>query len=114
MNKDWSDEEDNDEIELVQPSRDMPESEDEEEEDYDMDTIRRMTTKATSWSDIIKDTPKNNIKSTPIVCEKKILIPKKNIIEKRKFNPRLPPPDKYNKLKMNNEFKFNDKDFPTL
>ncbi len=99
----WSDDEDDDENNetdiLNQPNRDFPpsEEEDEEDEDYDMDSIRQLTlSKTTSWSDVItKKEPskiQNNINYKNI--KKNILLPK---YEKRKFNPRLPPPDKYKK-----------------
>ena len=118
MNKDWSDEEDNDEIELVQPSRDMPESEDEEEDDeYDMDEIRRLTAKSsTLFIDNIKEKPINKTIIKPInkLINKSINKPINKLInEKRQFNPRLPSPNKYKKI-YNNNFKLNNNEFPSL
>jgi hypothetical protein len=112
----WSDDED-EAVELSQPNRDMPiSSEDDEEEEYDMEEIRNLTLKKenTMWNDIVKqDFNSNKIKSTPVKHVPEI---KKNIIqekkyEKRKFNPRLPPP---NKNRFNNHFKLNENDFPSL
>ena len=106
----WSDDEDD--AVLEQPNRDMPISDDEEEEEeYDMEEIRNLTLKkqTTMWNDIVKqETIKSNNKSIPEI-KKKIVEEKK--YEKRKFNPRLPPPSKN---RSNNNFKFNQNDFPSL
>ncbi len=112
----WSDDEDEDvQAELLQPNRDMPISSEEEEEDYDMEEIRNLTLKkeTTMWNDIVKkETKVNNIIdiSKPIIEIKKTIFEVKKY-EKRKFNPRLPPP---NKNRSNNNFKFNENDFPSL
>ncbi len=109
----WSDDEDETVQELAQPNRDMPISSEEEEEEYDMEEIRNLTIKkeTTMWNDIVKqETNKNNTIKKSIPEIKKFQIePKK--YEKRKFNPRLPPP---NKNRFNNNFKFNENDFPSL
>ncbi len=111
----WSDDEDeNVEAELSQPNRDMPmSSEEEDEEDYDMEEIRNLTLKkqSTMWNDIVKKDTKVNINNIkPIVEIKKTIVEVKKY-EKRKFNPRLPPPSKN---RSNNNFKFNENDFPSL
>ena len=112
----WSDDEDNNE-ELIQPDRDFPPSEDEndeEEEEYDMESIRQLTISKsnTSWADIFnksdnKTDNKLNKEHSSLSKNKKNIL---NIFtpqyEKRKFNPRLPPPDKYKKI--------NENEFPKL
>lgn len=109
----WSDDDDEvEQAELSQPNRDMPISS-EEEEDYDMEEIRNLTLKKQTnmWNDIVKQEPnKNNIIKKP-VQQIKIIQNEPKKYEKRKFNPRLPPPGKN---KSNNNFKFNENDFPSL
>jgi hypothetical protein len=111
MNNEWSDDEE--EVVLDQPNRDMPiSSEEEEEEEYDMEEIRNLTLKTqnTMWNDIVKkDThiitkPLSNklVKKEPVI---------EKIYEKRKFNPRLPPPTKH---KSHNNIIFNNTEFPKL
>jgi hypothetical protein len=87
----WSDDETNI---MTQPLRDMPES-DSEEDEY----IQHIITKVPQYNtiDISNDKKKKKIKEKK--QNKNILTdmfkkPENNI---RKFNPRLPPPDKYKK-----------------
>ena len=120
MNQNWSDSESNDEEnELVQPNRDFPISDEEEveveDEEFDIYELAQKTLKNKS-DDFFKQEDKKqplNINNKPIIkCINKdtpILIK-----EKRKFNPRLPPPNKYNKSYDNKKFNFNLNDFPTL
>jgi hypothetical protein len=116
----WSDDEDSSEVEeLVQPSRDFPISDDneEEEDEYAMYELRKLTMNKTSddlfSNNVVKNKKENNIKKEKIITsiwnneDKEI---KKTV---RKFNPRLPPPNKYNKNNKNN-FNLNMKDFPSL
>lgn len=124
----WSDDDSSDYEEddnMKQPNRDFPPSESENEdgdgegeEDYDMDYIRNKTCSSSSmnWSDaLMKDVPKKIIKPSNIIISKTIKHEKEIIYKKREFNPRLPPPEKYNKLKHNTkDFKLNHTDFPTL
>jgi hypothetical protein len=109
----WSDDEDEvEQAELLQPNRDLPVSSEEEDEDYDMEEIRNLTLKKQTnmWNEIVKQEPnKSNVIKKPIQVKNVYTEPKK--YEKRKFNPRLPPP---NKNKYNNNFKFNENDFPSL
>jgi hypothetical protein len=124
----WSDDENSDYEEdgniMQQPNRDFPpsESEGEEEDDegeYDMDYIRTKTcaSDSMSWSNaLMKDIPKQTIKP-PLVVVSKVIQHTQNIYKKREFNPRLPPPEKYNKFRNNTkDFKLNlnHVDFPTL
>ncbi len=112
MNQEWSDDEDNNEVEeLVQPSRDFPisDNEEEEEEEYDMYELSKMTinkqqddffninktSNKTSNKTVEKNEPKNEPKNTKKM--NLFFITNENKNEKRKFNPRLPPPKKYNK-----------------
>ena len=124
MNKDWSDDEDNNEVdELVQPSRDFPISDEEndEEDEYDMYELTKLTMNNKTCDDLFQTKPKlqSETKKEEIIHEKKInintFIWNKEVkkIETRKFNPRLPPPDKYNK---NNKsyLNFSLNDFPSL
>jgi hypothetical protein len=125
MNNDWSDDENDNnenEEELVQPNRDFPISDEEEEDDYDMYELSKLTiNKQISYdfkeskNEKIEEIKSNENKRN---SNKKVILNIKNIKnnnvnEKRKFNPRLPPPQKY---KNNNKFnfKFNSNDFPTL
>ena len=131
MNKEWSDDEENDEVdneELIQPSRDFPPSDEdneegEEEYDYDMYELTKLTMNKTSDDLFITDSVKN--KQTIDInndTKKEVKIHKvvNSIWDKevkkstiRKFNPRLPPPNKYNKHNKNN-FNLNINDFPSL
>jgi hypothetical protein len=125
----WSDDsssEDNDDVTVGnQPNRDFPPSDEEDdnnsEEEYDMDNIRQLTInncKSNLWTDIFK--PEDKVEKKP----SNILTPKTSnlinnikdlqIYEKRKFNPRLPPPDKYKKYNSSNGYKINKNEFPTL
>ncbi len=123
MNKDWSDDEDNEVEELVQPSRDFPindEENEEEEYDYDMYELTKLTMNKTSDdlfnTNLVKNKKEkeNNIKKEKIVNS---IWKNENKEVKntriRKFNPRLPPPNKYNKNNKN-MFYLNMKDFPSL
>jgi hypothetical protein len=116
MSNNWSDDEnenDNDE-ELLQPNRDFPISdEEEEEEEYDMYELSQLTIN-NQMSYNLKDDKNKKIKKPEYKNENKkhVLNIKKNN-EKRKFNPRLPPPQKYNKTH-NINFKLNSNDFPSL
>ena len=105
MNQDWSDDENDNEEELIQPERDFPISDEEEEDDeYDMYELSQLTIKTDITNDLFNKKDDNN----KIINNKKkennnkkifsdLFIKKNNINEKRKFNPRLPPPDKYKK-----------------
>jgi hypothetical protein len=136
MNKiqDWSSDDDSstEEDELIQPSRDMPpsdneeegengEEEGEEEYDYDLYELNKKIANNSKMSDLFN----TNIKKEEPIVKKDIIKPpskidnilktKPVVKEKRKFNPRLPPPNKNNKhFKNNNNFKINEGDFPTL
>ena len=121
--KQWSDDDNTDNEEervMQQPNRDFPPSEEEnsedEVEDYDMESIRKLTSNSKSWSDtLISNIPKKTITKPVIVIAKDLKINTNNDIKKRVFSPRLPPPDKYNKYKNNtNNFKLNNNDFPKL
>ena len=128
MNKEWSDDEDNEEVdneELIQPSRDFPPSDEESEEgeedyDYDMCELTKLTMNKTSDDLFIGNSVKikketNEIKGD-IKKEKKVNSIWDKEVKKstiRKFNPRLPPPNKYNKHNKNS-FNLNIKDFPSL
>jgi hypothetical protein len=129
MNKDWSDDEDNEdndnnELILIQPSRDFPisneENENEEEYEYDMYELTKLTMNNTS--DDLFNT--NLVKNKKDFNEHKIENKKEKVINSildkivkkinvRKFNPRLPPPNKYKKNYKNN-FNLDIKDFPSL
>jgi hypothetical protein len=117
MNQDWSDEDNSEEeIELVQPNRDFPISEDEEneEEEYDMYELTQLTINKQTSNDLFNIKEEKPIET---IIKKEIKI--QNVVKKeikytkRKFNPRLPPPDKY-KRKNDNKFVLNLNDFPIL
>jgi len=122
MNQNWSDSESSDEEnELVQPNRDFPISDEEEiedeieDEEFDTYELAQKTLK-NKVDDFFKQEDKKqpiNINNKPInkIINKEVPI---LIKEKRKFNPRLPPPNKYNKSYDNKKFNFNLNDFPTL
>ncbi len=121
----WSDDESSNEEDNIgeQPSRDFPPSdnEEEEEEEYDMDEIRKLTVNQhNTWSDIFKneqkDTSKLNISNKNIFKSSSSINTIKNLqtYEKRKFNPRLPPPDKYKKNNSSNNYRLNKNEFPIL
>jgi hypothetical protein len=121
MNQEWSDTESSDEdVELVQPNRDFPISDEDnseeeyEDEEFDMYELAQKTTNNITDDFFIKEEkkvidklvpPVSLVTITPITINKPLV--------KRKFNPRLPPPNKYNK-KNDNRFNLNLKDFPTL
>ena len=104
MNQDWSEDEDNNEEELIQPDREFPISDEEEEDDeYNMYELSQLTIKTDNTFDLFNKKDDNN----KIINNKKkennnkkifsdLFIKKNNINEKRRFNPRLPPPNKYN------------------
>jgi hypothetical protein len=105
MNKEWSDDEDDNEVEeLVQPSRDFPisDNDEEEEEEYDMYELSRMTInkQQDDFFQINKISNKISNKPSEKTEPKKnkkiniVLIKNENKNQKRKFNPRLPPPKK--------------------
>jgi hypothetical protein len=114
MNQEWSDDEDNNDVEeLVQPSRDFPISdneEEEEEEDYDMYELSRMTINK-KQDDLFQIKTSNNSNKLEKEEHKEKLDNKQKKIKinlfsiknenkknkKRQFNPRLPMPKKYNK-----------------
>lgn len=127
---DWSDDEDNnieEEDELIQPSRDFPPSDEENEEndnqdyEYDMFELTKLTMNKTSDDLFIKPSvEKDNKKEVKEVKKEKTVNSiwnneykevKKSTV--RKFNPRLPPPNKYNRNNKSN-FNLDVKDFPTL
>jgi hypothetical protein len=125
----WSDDESSDYEEdgniMQQPNRDFPPSESEGdndnedgEDDYDMEYIRTKTasTESMSWSNaLMKDVPKPQIVKPTVVVVSKNIKQEQAKYKKREFNPRLPPPEKYNKFKNNTkDFKLNHTDFPTL
>ncbi len=105
MNKEWSDDENDNEVEeLVQPSRDFPisDNDEEEEDEYDMYELSRMTinkhqddffqinkTSNKTSNKIVEKTEPKNTKKTNF-----FFITNENKNQKRKFNPRLPPPKK--------------------
>ena len=74
MNKDWSDDEDNidNNVELIQPSRDFPisDEENEEEDEYDMYELTKLTMTNTSddlfQTKLDKSEKKNKIKEVKI------------------------------------------------
>ena len=122
---DWSDDEDdniNEEEELIQPSRDFPPSDEENEEEYDMYELTKLTMNKTS-DDLFNNSDKKEVKKETNNKKEKTVNSiwnnntkdikdiKKSTV--RKFNPRLPPPNKYNKNNKNN-FNLDMKDFPTL
>ncbi len=135
MNQNWSDSESSDEEnELIQPNRDFPissednnsegENSEEEYEDevFDMYELSRKTINKKMTDDLFITEEKQTINKPHIknVCQK---VESKNEIKveqivklngKRTFNPRLPPPNKYNKNHNNNKFNLNLNDFPTL
>jgi hypothetical protein len=133
QNTDWSDDDsssedyDNQDLSTIgsQPNRDFPPSDDDEsgEEDYDMDNIRAVManhSKVNTWSDIFKnndviDNKKpNNISKPKISNSINNNIKNLQTYEKRKFNPRLPPPDKYKKYNSSYGYKINNNEFPIL
>lgn len=93
---DWSDNE-NDDVLSIQPSRDMPPDESDEDIEY-MHSIISKTIKTNNleiYEKKMLDKPVN------IKKQKKQTITRLIFVEtnknERKFNPRLPPPDKYKK-----------------
>lgn len=116
MNQNWSDSEE--EEELIQPNRDFPISDEEEveieDEEFDIYELAQKTLKNNKDDFFIKEDKKQPInkpiKDIPIIIKTESIV----IKEKRKFNPRLPPPNKYNKYSDNKNFNFNLNDFPTL
>jgi len=122
MNQEWSDTESSDEeVELVQPNRDFPISDEDnseeeyEDEEFDMYELAKKTTNNMTDDFFIKEEVKvidKLVTSVIPVLPVSPIITNKPLI-KRKFNPRLPPPNKYNK-KNDNRFNLNLKDFPTL
>ncbi len=107
MNQDWSDDENNNDEELIQPDRNFPISDEEEEDEYDMYELSKLTIKNKTTDDLFNKNKIIDIKKIPEKTPEKksinnkifsdLFIKKNNINEKRKFNPRLPPPDKYKK-----------------
>ncbi len=131
-NQNWSDDEDSqsDDINndfMEQPNRDFPPSDEEleeEDEEYDMDNIIKLTlSKSNTWADMFnkKEPEIKNLKSKSNISANNLAnnLANNNIknlpkYEKRKFNPRLPPPDKYNKYGLSNNYKHYNNDFPIL
>jgi hypothetical protein len=121
--EEWSDDDNNDEeIELSQPNRDFPISDNEEEseeEEYDMYELAKLTANKSMADDLFKKedkTIKDSIKE-PLKLPQKTQLNIKTeqlVKQKRKFNPRLPPPNKYNKRNNNLNIKLNLSDFPSL
>ena len=94
MSLNWSDNETeniDEEMELIQPSREMPPSESEEDDDY-MNIIRKKTIN----NDIDSLIKPKEIKTKGKKQKKTytVLIFNENVKGPRKFNPRLPPPKK--------------------
>ena len=124
MNQEWSDTESSDEdVELVQPNRDFPISDEDnseeeyEDEEFDMYELAKKTTNNMTDDFFVKEEEKVIDK---LVIDKLVTsvtqvthISTNKPFVKRKFNPRSPPPNKYNK-KNDNRFNLNLKDFPTL
>ena len=106
MNQEWSDTESSDEeVELVQPNRDFPISDEDnseeeyEDEEFDMYELAKKTTNNMTDDFFIKEEVKvidKLVTSVIPVLPVSPIITNKPLI-KRKFNPRLPPPNKYNK-----------------
>jgi hypothetical protein len=124
MNQEWSDTESSDEdVELVQPNRDFPISDEEnseeeyEDEEFDMYELAKKTTNNMTDDFFVKEEKKvieKSIEAVSYIETNKVELKQHNKpLIKRKFNPRLPPPNKYNK-KNDNRFNLNLKDFPTL
>jgi hypothetical protein len=107
-----------------QPNRDFPPSDDEnesEEEEYDMDSIRQKMIDHSTWADMFKtdDMIKTKESKNPNILKSKTSSSINNIknlptYEKRKFNPKLPAPDKYKKNYLSNGYKINKNEFPSL
>jgi hypothetical protein len=127
MNQEWSDTESSDEDnELIQPNRDFPISSEEdnnseeeyEDEEFDIYELAKKTANKNMADDLFIKEEKPNINKSHIKKVELKVEPKVEKIiklkEKRKFNPRLPPPNKYNKNHNNKKFNFNLNDFPTL
>jgi hypothetical protein len=125
--EEWSDTESSDEEnELVQPNRDFPISEDEEldeeleefeDEEFDICDLAKKIVNTNMTDDLfiieekkVIDKPINKQVIKPTTQNIETIIKPKG---KRKFNPRLPPPNKYNKIN-DNKFNFNLNDFPAL
>ncbi len=123
MNQEWSDTESSDEeVELVQPNRDFPISDEEnseeeyEDEEFDMYELAKKTANNMTDDFFVKEEKKVIDKPLQVsFISPKISESKQEYkqLVKRKFNPRLPPPNKYNKIN-DNKFNLNLKDFPTL
>ena len=123
--EEWSDDDNSqEEVELSQPNRDFPISdndEDSEEEEYDMYELSKLTVNNSMADNLFKkeDKPINNInninKESKVPPKIQLNIKNEQIVKpKRKFNPRLPPPNKYNKYNNNFNIKLNSNDFPSL
>jgi hypothetical protein len=94
MSLNWSDNETeniDEEMELIQPSREMPPSESEEDDDY-MNIIRKKTIN----NDINKLMTPKNVKTKEKKQKKSysVVVFNEPVKTERKFNPRLPPPNK--------------------
>ena len=130
--EEWSDtESSDDENELIQPNRDFPISSEEElDEDLDGDLEEEFEDEEFDICDLAKKTVNTNMTDDLFIKEEKKIVDKplnKQVIKpttqktetiikpkgKRKFNPRLPPPNKYNKIN-DNKFNLNLNDFPAL
>ena len=99
---------------LTQPDRSLPPLEEEIDEGVEESEEERLY-----YMSIIKKTCNSNFyqidekKDNKTIKKNNIEIPKK-IIEKRRFNPRLPIPDNYKSSYNKNNFKLNNNNFPTL
>ncbi len=106
MNQEWSDTE----------SSDEENSEEYEDEEFDMYELAKKTANNMTDDFFVKEEKKVIDKPLQVsFISPKISEPKQEYkqLVKRKFNPRLPPPNKYNKIN-DNKFNLNLKDFPTL
>ena len=95
----WSDDENNQNDIMAQPSRDMPESASDSENDEQLHHIIMKTSKNTNFMEIKEHENKKTQKKSKQQATKNILtnLFKNDKIIERKFNPRLPPPNKYKK-----------------
>ncbi len=131
MKQEWSDTESSDEEnELIQPNRDFPISSEEDFEKELDEELEEFEDEEFDICDLAKKTVNTNMTDDLFIKEEKKVIDKpinKQVIKpttqnietiikpkgKRKFNPRLPPPNKYNKI-TDNKFNLNLNDFPAL
>ena len=119
--EEWSETESSDEEnELVQPNRDFPISSEEEnnseeeyeDEEFNMFELAQKTLKNNSDDFFKKEVEEKKQVKTIIKLVQNDIKPTE-IKKKRCFNPRLPPPNKYNNIN-NNKFSLNLNEFPKL